>query len=116
MHHVDAHRPGGRLEVGGEPALFGVSAAEFHERAATRARLWPHAMVTLSTHDTKRSEDVRARIAATPGLRDAVQRHSRAFCSNGFMYLLDRATLITIVDKRDAQAFGVTIINNVSTI
>lgn len=49
-------------EVGGEPALFGVSAAEFHERCATRARLWPHAMVTLSTHDTKRSEDVRARI------------------------------------------------------
>ena len=49
-------------EVGGEPLHFGVSAAEFHERAATRARLWPHAMVTLSTHDTKRSEDVRARI------------------------------------------------------
>lgn len=49
-------------EVGGEPELFGVSAAEFHERCATRARLWPHAMVTLSTHDTKRSEDVRARI------------------------------------------------------
>lgn len=49
-------------EVGGEPELFGVSAAEFHDRCATRARLWPHAMVTLSTHDTKRGEDVRARI------------------------------------------------------
>ena len=36
--------------------------AEFHERAAVRARMWPHAMVALSTHDTKRGEDVRARI------------------------------------------------------
>jgi (1->4)-alpha-D-glucan 1-alpha-D-glucosylmutase len=49
-------------EVGGEPEDFGVSAAEFHLRSATRARLWPRAMVTTSTHDTKRSEDVRARI------------------------------------------------------
>ncbi|CDO08617.1 maltooligosyl trehalose synthase [Mycolicibacterium cosmeticum] len=49
-------------EVGGEPDRFGVTAAEFHLRAATRARLWPRAMVTTSTHDTKRSEDVRARI------------------------------------------------------
>jgi (1->4)-alpha-D-glucan 1-alpha-D-glucosylmutase len=49
-------------EVGGEPARFGVSIAEFHQRAATRGRLWPHAMVALSTHDTKRGEDVRARI------------------------------------------------------
>ncbi|MGV0836986.1 malto-oligosyltrehalose synthase [Mycolicibacterium thermoresistibile] len=49
-------------EVGGEPELFGVSAAEFHQRAAVRARLWPQAMVALSTHDTKRGEDVRARI------------------------------------------------------
>jgi (1->4)-alpha-D-glucan 1-alpha-D-glucosylmutase len=49
-------------EVGGEPDRFGVTAAEFHLRSATRARLWPRAMVTTSTHDTKRSEDVRARI------------------------------------------------------
>ncbi|MGU3499133.1 malto-oligosyltrehalose synthase [Mycobacterium sp. C31M] len=57
-------------EVGGEPTRFGVSAAEFHERAATRARLWPHAMVTLSTHDTKRSEDVRARIGVLSQVAD----------------------------------------------
>ncbi|OKH64097.1 maltooligosyl trehalose synthase [Mycobacterium sp. SWH-M5] len=58
-------------EVGGEPALFGVSTAEFHQRAATRAGLWPTAMTTLSTHDTKRGEDVRARIGVlsqVPGL------------------------------------------------
>lgn len=49
-------------EVGGEPERFGVSSAEFHESAATRAQLWPQAMVSLTTHDTKRGEDVRARI------------------------------------------------------
>lgn len=49
-------------EVGGAPELFGVSTAEFHQRAATRAQAWPSAMTTLSTHDTKRGEDVRARI------------------------------------------------------
>jgi len=49
-------------EVGGEPHRFGVGAAEFHHSAATRARLWPQAVTTLSSHDTKRAEDVRARI------------------------------------------------------
>ena len=49
-------------EVGGEPEWFGVGAAEFHDRAAVRARQWSSAMTTLSTHDTKRGEDVRARI------------------------------------------------------
>ncbi|BAX92383.1 malto-oligosyltrehalose synthase [Mycobacterium shigaense] len=49
-------------EVGGEPHRFGVGSAEFHCSAATRARLWPRTMTTLTTHDTKRGEDVRARI------------------------------------------------------
>jgi (1->4)-alpha-D-glucan 1-alpha-D-glucosylmutase len=49
-------------EVGGEPHRFGVGAAEFHQSAADRARLWPQTMTTLTTHDTKRGEDVRARI------------------------------------------------------
>ncbi|OBI49170.1 malto-oligosyltrehalose synthase [Mycobacterium sp. E787] len=49
-------------EVGGEPHRFGVGLAEFHHSAATRAGLWPHTMTALTTHDTKRGEDVRARI------------------------------------------------------
>jgi (1->4)-alpha-D-glucan 1-alpha-D-glucosylmutase len=49
-------------EVGGEPHRFGVGAAEFHHRAAARARMWPQTMTALTTHDTKRGEDVRARI------------------------------------------------------
>lgn len=50
-------------EVGGEPHRFGVGLAEFHQSAADRARMWPRTMTTLTTHDTKRGEDVRARIA-----------------------------------------------------
>ena len=50
-------------EVGGAPDRFGVSPAEFHAAAARREASSPHAMTTLSTHDTKRSEDVRARLA-----------------------------------------------------
>lgn len=50
-------------EVGGDPAHFGVSVAEFHAWCERQQRDWPVAMTTLSTHDTKRSEDVRARLA-----------------------------------------------------
>lgn len=49
-------------EVGGAPGRFGVSAAEFHLLQNERALLWPRTMTTLSTHDTKRGEDTRARI------------------------------------------------------
>lgn len=49
-------------EFGGDPLRFGCSSAEFHTAVATRARRWPQAMTTLSTHDTMRGEDVRARI------------------------------------------------------
>jgi (1->4)-alpha-D-glucan 1-alpha-D-glucosylmutase len=51
-------------EVGGEPQRFGLSVAEFHQRNAERQRDWPATLLATSTHDTKRSEDVRARILA----------------------------------------------------
>jgi (1->4)-alpha-D-glucan 1-alpha-D-glucosylmutase len=50
-------------EVGGEPDLYGSSVSAFHADAQERARSRPHEMLTTSTHDTKRSEDVRARIS-----------------------------------------------------
>ncbi len=49
-------------EVGGDPAIFAVSPDEFHAAMAARQRDWPLAMTTTTTHDTKRSEDTRARI------------------------------------------------------
>jgi (1->4)-alpha-D-glucan 1-alpha-D-glucosylmutase len=50
-------------EVGGDPGRFGVLPAEFHAAAGRLAADWPATMTTLSTHDTKRQEDVRARLA-----------------------------------------------------
>ncbi|MEO3855194.1 malto-oligosyltrehalose synthase [Acrocarpospora sp. B8E8] len=54
-------------EVGGEPDRFGVSAAEFH---AFCTEMRATTMTTLSTHDTKRSEDVRARLAVLSEIPD----------------------------------------------
>ena len=50
-------------EVGGDPGAFGATVADFHRAATEREADAPHGMTTLSTHDTKRSEDVRAAIA-----------------------------------------------------
>ena len=58
-------------EVGGDPRRFGVSLAAFHHDNQARARHWPHAMLASSTHDSKRSEDVRARLNALSEMPDA---------------------------------------------
>jgi (1->4)-alpha-D-glucan 1-alpha-D-glucosylmutase len=50
-------------EVGGEPAAPGVSVEAFHARNEHRLREWPYGMLTTATHDTKRGEDARARLA-----------------------------------------------------
>jgi (1->4)-alpha-D-glucan 1-alpha-D-glucosylmutase len=49
-------------EVGGDPGKFGVGAEEFHGFCHEQKGKWPHSMLASSTHDTKRSEDVRARL------------------------------------------------------
>ena len=49
-------------DVGGTPDRFGTSLETFHGQNIERMKSWPHAMITTSTHDSKRSEDVRARI------------------------------------------------------
>jgi (1->4)-alpha-D-glucan 1-alpha-D-glucosylmutase len=51
-------------EVGGSPEQYGVSVAAFQRQNAERLELWPHSLLATSTHDTKRSEDVRARLNA----------------------------------------------------
>jgi (1->4)-alpha-D-glucan 1-alpha-D-glucosylmutase len=51
-------------EVGGEPQHFGIGRDEFHQRNRERLRDWPATLLATSTHDTKRSEDVRARMLA----------------------------------------------------
>ncbi|HEX4995329.1 MAG TPA: malto-oligosyltrehalose synthase [Methylomirabilota bacterium] len=49
-------------EVGGDPARYGESPTVFHDKNAARLARWPESLVATATHDTKRGEDVRARI------------------------------------------------------
>jgi (1->4)-alpha-D-glucan 1-alpha-D-glucosylmutase len=68
-------------EVGGDPGGFGSSVEEFYRACSHRQRHWPRAMLATSTHDTKRSEDVRARLALLSELPEqweaAVRRWAR---------------------------------------
>jgi (1->4)-alpha-D-glucan 1-alpha-D-glucosylmutase len=57
-------------EVGGDPSVFATTPAQFHGWLAERQREWPDAMTCLTTHDTKRAEDVRARITVLAELPD----------------------------------------------
>ncbi len=58
------NRLAGLNEVGGEPQHFGFSVDDFHQRNLERQGDWPATLLATSTHDTKRSEDVRARMVA----------------------------------------------------
>jgi (1->4)-alpha-D-glucan 1-alpha-D-glucosylmutase len=62
-------------EVGGDPSAFALGIDEFHDAMAVRQAEWPHAMTTLSTHDTKRGEDVRARITALAEIPHVWETH-----------------------------------------
>jgi (1->4)-alpha-D-glucan 1-alpha-D-glucosylmutase len=64
-------------EVGDHPAQFGISVEQFHEENSRRAALWPHTMLATSTHDNKRSEDVRARINLLSEMPDLWQSSLR---------------------------------------
>ena len=57
-------------EVGGHPLHLGADLGAFHHANTLRQRDWPATMLTTSTHDTKRSEDVRARLAVLSQLPD----------------------------------------------
>jgi (1->4)-alpha-D-glucan 1-alpha-D-glucosylmutase len=62
-------------EVGADPRRFSFSNAAIHQENLERARSWPHSMLATSTHDTKRSEDARARIAVLSEIPDLWRRH-----------------------------------------
>ena len=76
------HRLVALNEVGGDPGRFGTPVATFHRHMSEAAAEWPSAMLALSTHDTKRSADLRARLALLSedpaGWRAAVEQLTRA--------------------------------------
>ncbi len=66
-------------EVGGNPGRFGLGVDEFHAANAKRAARFPHHLLTTYTHDTKRSPDVRSRIAALSWLSEQWAERVRAW-------------------------------------
>ena len=100
-------RLGSLTEVGGDPSVFALSVEGFHRSSALRQASWPHSMTTLSTHDTKRGEDVRARLDVLAELPDrwaAVLAELRARASTGhgpFDSLLYQAVIGSWPASRD---------------
>ena len=79
-------RLGTLTEVGGDPSIAAVSVDEFHDAQQARLASWPYSLTALSTHDTKRSEDVRARLSVLSEIPDRwaqVLTELRAVASTG---------------------------------
>src|SRR5262245_34359045 len=68
-------------EVGGEPQQFGLGVEAFHERNLARQQDWPASLLATSTHDTKRSEDVRARMVAISEIPELWRRSLQRWAS-----------------------------------
>ncbi len=96
-------------EVGGEPSRFGVSPQQLHEFFTERQHRWPHSMSTLSTHDTKRSEDVRARLNVLSEMPE--EWHSRLRRWGG-LNARHRATLegVQVPDRNEEYALYQTLL------
>ncbi|MFL5320178.1 MAG: malto-oligosyltrehalose synthase [Myxococcaceae bacterium] len=73
-------------EVGGEPERFGSSVEQFHLRNQERAEKWPAALLASTTHDTKRSEDVRARLNVISEVPEDWKKATRAWARTNKKY------------------------------
>jgi (1->4)-alpha-D-glucan 1-alpha-D-glucosylmutase len=79
-------RLGTLTEVGGDPSVFALAVDGFHDAFADRQARWPQSLTALSTHDTKRGEDVRARLSVLAEIPDRwaeVLGQLRAVASTG---------------------------------
>lgn len=69
-----------RGEVGADPSLAVTTAAEWHGACVEAQERWPQRLTALSTHDTKRSADARARLAALTAVPDTLTAAYNAWC------------------------------------
>ena len=76
-------------EVGGDPEQFGVAVSSFHGVMRERQASWPHSLSATSTHDTKRSEDVRARINVLSEIPGLWKNHLRLWSKLNKKYKAD---------------------------
>ncbi len=87
------HRLDSLNEVGGDPRKYGESVEDFHCKMVERAKNWPHTMLDTSSHDTKRSEDVRARINVLSEIPGEWRKEVRRWQE----FNLDKKTLVNDV-------------------
>ena len=73
------HRLSALNEVGGDPHAIGISPDDFHDACLVAHRDWPMRMTTLTTHDTKRSEDSRARLLVLAEMPDTWAHFARGW-------------------------------------
>jgi (1->4)-alpha-D-glucan 1-alpha-D-glucosylmutase len=103
-------------EVGGEPGAFGITVDEFHEHQRVAAGCWPRAMLAGTTHDTKRSGDVRMRSAAitdvadewavvSAGWIDALRRRVPGIDGAALVHALQTAVTCPGIDSSRLHAF-----------
>ena len=100
-------------EVGDHPAQFGTTVEKFHEANRLRAELWPHAMLATSTHDNKRSEDVRARMDVLSEMPDRWQAMLRTWSrlnASKKLELEGESTPIQAPDDNDEYLFYQTLL------
>ena len=93
-----------RNDVGFDVETFSLDAAAFHARVSARAAGHPHAMLATATHDHKRGEDVRARLAVLSGMADEWARlqagwvaASKPLCTDGAPAAGDVAMLLQTI-------------------
>lgn len=96
-------------EVGGEPGRFGISISEFHEFNQKRQTHWPYAMSATSTHDTKRGEDIRARINVLSEIPEEWQKQVRAWSEMNRSHK-QRVKRLSMPDRNDEYLFYQTLV------
>jgi (1->4)-alpha-D-glucan 1-alpha-D-glucosylmutase len=96
-------------EVGGDASHFGVRDLEFHEFNQQQQNDWPHTMNTTSTHDTKRGEDVRARLNVLSEIPDEWQIQVRTWSELNRPYKKSIKRL-TMPDRNDEYLFYQTLV------
>jgi (1->4)-alpha-D-glucan 1-alpha-D-glucosylmutase len=96
-------------EVGGDPDSFGASPSALHRHNKQRQERWPHALSSTATHDTKRGEDVRARLDV---LSELPQEWARALPRWGRLNRKHRVPLdeLTAPDRNDEYLFYQTLL------
>ncbi|YAF94084.1 MAG: malto-oligosyltrehalose synthase [Nodularia sp. CChRGM 3473] len=92
-------------EVGGNPDNFGVSITDFHDFNQQRQTLWLHAMNATSTHDTKRGEDIRARLNVLSEIPEEWQKQVYIFSEINRSHKTSGNKTLPMPDRNDEYQF-----------